>query len=52
MERNQPTGEKYAGVDKAGKKRLTKSFDIRYSTKGYGVCPAVFWFSFGPVFHP
>lgn len=58
MERNRPKGEKCAGVNKAETEKLAKSLDIRYSTKGEDielknrVCPAVFWSSFSPVFHP
>lgn len=58
MERNRTEGEKCAGVNRAGTEKLAKSLDIRYSTKGDDmelkdrVCPAVFWFSFSPVFDP
>lgn len=58
MERNRPKGEKCAGVNRAGTEKLAKLLDIRYSTKGDDmelkdrVCPAVFWFSFSPVFDP
>lgn len=58
MERNQPKGEKCAGVNKAGTEKLVKSLDIRYSTKGEDielknrVCSDVFWSFFCPVFLP
>ena len=43
--------KKYVSVNKAERSwRSEEHFDIRHGDAEFGVCPARFWSSFGPVF--
>ena len=46
----QPKRKKCGVVKKAEKWRFGEGFDIGHGDAEFGVCPAEFWSSFGPVF--
>ena len=46
-----PPRRKCAAVNNTKQiQRSEERFDIRHGTGEFGVCPASFWFCFGPVF--